>query len=128
MISPAFTPALEHLHRTATDLAAALDVRDVVTAVLRTGRDVLRTNTCGVSLLDEAHGVLVPQVPVEGDLTGLGVGRPVPLTSATPSAEAARTARPVLLPDRAELARRFGSGPGGLNGSVLAQGEHSWAM
>ena len=128
MTSPSTGPALEHLHRTATELAAALEVRDVVTAVLRTGRDVLRTSTCGVALFDEAHRVLVPQVPVEGDLTGLGTGRPVPLSSATPSAEAARTLRPVLLRDRAELAARFGAGPGGLNDSVLAQGEHSWAM
>ena len=128
MDSSAVIPALERLHRTATELAAALDVREAVTAVLRTGRDVLATSTCGVSLLDETGTVLVPQLPAEGDLTGLGVGRPVPLASATPSAEAARTSRPVLLHDRAELAARFGGGPGGLNDSVLAQGEHSWAM
>jgi serine phosphatase RsbU (regulator of sigma subunit)/PAS domain-containing protein len=126
--SPTAVPVLGHLHRTATELAAALDVRDVVTAVLRTGRDVLRTNTCGVALLDEAQQVLVPHVPLDGDLAGLGTGRPVPLGSATPSAEAARTLLPVLLRDRGELAAGYGAGPGGLNDSVLAQGEHSWAM
>ncbi|WP_432562526.1 SpoIIE family protein phosphatase [Kineococcus sp. SYSU DK003] len=128
MDSPAAAFPLEHLQRTAADLAAALDVRDAVTAVVRTGRDVLHTNTCGIALLDETGTVLVPQEPHE-DLAGLGLGRAVPLTSGTPSAEAARTRRPVLLPDRAALAERFGRGPGlGLNDSVLALGEHSWAM
>ncbi len=119
---------LEHLQRTAEDLAAALDVRTAVTAVLRTGRDVLRTHTCGVSLLDESGDVLVPQaphLPGEDGLSGLGVGLPVPLVSSTPSALAARTRRPVLLGSRAELAARF---DGGLNDTVLALGEHSWAM
>ncbi|PRY10036.1 SpoIIE family protein phosphatase [Kineococcus rhizosphaerae] len=115
------------LQRTAAELAAALDVRDAVTAVLRTGRDVLRTNTCGIALLDETGTVLVPQVPHDGDLAGLGVGREVPLDSATPSAEAARTRQPVLLRDRAELVTRFGA-PQALNASVLDLGENSWAM
>nr|WP_281373049.1 SpoIIE family protein phosphatase [Kineococcus aurantiacus] len=109
-------------------MAAALDVRDAVTAVLRTGRDVLRTSTCGIALLDETGTVLVPQVPHEDDLAGLGTGRDVPLDSATPSAEAARTLTPVLLRDRAELTARFGGPAQGLNASVLDLGEHSWAM
>ncbi|WP_432544978.1 SpoIIE family protein phosphatase [Kineococcus sp. SYSU DK002] len=128
---PAAAPLLGLLHRTAAELAAALDVRDAVTAVLRTGRDVLRTSTCGIALLDETGTLLVPQDPRDDDLAGLGRGRPVPLDSATPSAEAARTRRPVLLRDRAELAARFGPAPGpgpGLNDSVLELGEHSWAM
>jgi len=119
-------PALEHLQRTAVDLAAALDVRDVVTAVLRTGRDVLGTSTCGIALLDETGTMLVPQVPVEDALAGLALGRDVPLTSPTPSAEVARTHEPVLLRDREQLEQRFGRGS--LNASVLALGEHSWAM
>jgi serine phosphatase RsbU (regulator of sigma subunit)/PAS domain-containing protein len=126
-VQKARTPALEHLQRTAVDLAAALDVRDVVTAVLRTGRDVLRTSTCGIALLDETGTMLVPQVPHDGELAGLALGRDVPLTSQTPSAAVARTRRPVLIADRAELEDRFGRG-GGLNESVLALGEHSWAM
>lgn len=130
MESPTAPPSLELLHRTAAELAAALDVRDAVTSVLHAGRDVVGTNTCGVALLDETGTLLVPTAPRDGgDLAGLGTGLPVPLTSATPSAEAARTLRPVLLRDRAELAARFGAGPGrGLNDTVLALGEHSWAM
>ncbi|MEZ0493991.1 SpoIIE family protein phosphatase [Kineococcus sp. TBRC 1896] len=130
MESPTAPLSLELLHRTAAELAAALDVRDAVTSVLLAGRQVVGTNTCGVALLDETGTVLVPTTPRDGgDLTGLGTGLPVPLDSATPSAEAARTLRPVLLRDRAELAARFGTGPGrGLNDTVLALGEHSWAM
>ncbi|WP_370439591.1 SpoIIE family protein phosphatase [Kineococcus halophytocola] len=130
MDSPTAPPPLELLHRTAAELAAALDVRDAVTSVLRAGREVVGTNTCGVTLLDETGTLLVPTPPRDGsDLAGLGTGVPVPLDSATPSAEAARTLRPVLLRDRVELAARFGQGPGrGLNDTVLALGEHSWAM
>nr|WP_276612095.1 SpoIIE family protein phosphatase [Kineococcus vitellinus] len=105
-----------------------MDVRTAVSAVLRTGRDVLRTHTCGVSLLDESGDVLVPQaphLPGEDGLSGLGLGLAVPLASSTPSALAARTRRPVLLGSRAELAAAF---DGGLNDTVLALGEHSWAM
>jgi serine phosphatase RsbU (regulator of sigma subunit)/PAS domain-containing protein len=128
--SPTAPPPLELLHRTAAELAAALDVRDAVTSVLHAGRDVVGTNTCGVALLDDSGRLLVPSLPRDGGaLVGLGTGLPVPLDSATPSAEAARTLRPVLLRNRVELAARFGEGPGrGLNATVLALGEHSWAM
>ncbi|MGI4895715.1 MAG: SpoIIE family protein phosphatase [Janthinobacterium lividum] len=122
--------ALTLLQRFSFELASALDVRAAVTAVLRTGRDVLRTSSCGVALLDPTGALLLPQEPDEPAPEGLGRGLPVPVASATPSAEVARTRSPVLLRTRAELATRYGTeaGRGGLNASVLAHGEQSWAM
>ena len=119
------TDALALLQRTASELAAALDVRAAVSAVLRTARDVLGTSTCGVALLDQGGDLLVPQEPEAPDAAGIGLGRPVPLTSSTPSAAVARGRTEVLLRSRAELAQRF---HGSLNDGVLALGEHSWAM
>ncbi|NAZ83027.1 GAF domain-containing protein, partial [Kineococcus sp. R8] len=114
------------LQRTATELAAALDVAGAVTAVLRSAHAVLGTHSCGVSVHDPDSDLLLPQLPdTAAGEDPYGVGHPVPLDSSTPSAEAARTGRPVLLRSVAELTERF-DGP--LNDLVVAMGELSWAM
>jgi len=125
--APAPTGAL-HVHllqRTATELAAALDVPGAVAAVLRAAHTVLGTHTCGVSLHDVDADLLVPQ-PV-GELGGdpYGVGHAVPAASSTPSAEAVRSGRPVLLRSVEELDRRFHHP---LNALATGMGELSWAM
>ena len=122
-------PGAVHVHllqRTATELAAALDVAGAVTAVLRSAHAVLGTSSCGVSVHDPDSDLLLPQLPdaVDG-ADPYGPGHPVPLDSSTPSAEAARTARPVLIRSVQELRTRF---DGGLNDLVVATGELSWAM
>ncbi|NIZ91918.1 SpoIIE family protein phosphatase [Kineococcus rubinsiae] len=126
--APASRGAL-HVHllqRTATELAAALDVAGAVSAVLRSAHAVLGTSSCGVSVHDPDSDLLLPQLPdaVDG-ADPYGPGHPVPLDSSTPSAEAARTARPVLIRSVEELRTRF---DGGLNDLVVATGELSWAM
>jgi len=112
------------LQRTATELAAALDVPGAVAAVLRSAHAVLGTHTCGVSLHDPDSDLLVPQAVGGADGDPYGVGQAVPLASSTPSAEAARTGRPVLLRSVEELDRRFHHP---LNALATAMGELSWA-
>ncbi|NAZ87652.1 SpoIIE family protein phosphatase, partial [Kineococcus indalonis] len=114
--------------RTTARLAAALSAREAVDVVLAAVQEALRATTCGVFLLerDGAGGgpVLVPAG--DGVVLARAAGRApcLPLDASTPSAEAARTRRPVLLRSPAELAERFDDP---VNERLVAAGERSWA-
>ncbi len=123
--APLDLTALRSLQRSAVHLAGALEVDEVVTVVLRTGRDVLGCSSCSVFLLDEDAGVLRPRTGRDAGVSPLGAAPEVPLTSSTPSAHVARTRRSLLLRTPEELLSRF---DGALNGPLLALGERSWAM
>ncbi|WP_432572320.1 SpoIIE family protein phosphatase [Kineococcus sp. SYSU DK005] len=126
---------LRLLERTTARLAAALSVGAAVRVVLGAVQEALRATTCGVFLLEPAAdggadggagagGVLVPAG--DGVVLPRAAGRAprLPLSASTPSAEAARTRRPVLLRSPAELAARFDDP---VNERLVAAGERSWA-
>ncbi|WP_432487732.1 SpoIIE family protein phosphatase [Kineococcus sp. SYSU DK018] len=112
---------LRLLERTTTRLAAALSVREAVAVVLGTVQEVLGASSCDVFLFD--GGALVPAGDGLARSSAAGRAPRLPLDASTPSAEAARTRRPVLLRSPGELAARFADP---VNENLVAAGERSW--
>ncbi|WP_432492397.1 SpoIIE family protein phosphatase [Kineococcus gypseus] len=123
---------LRLLERTTTRLAAALTVRAAVDVTLAAVQEALGATSCTVFLLEDgppgpggAPGAVL--VPAGDGVLGAATAPPprLALDDPAPSAEAARTRRPVLLRSPEELSARFDHAP---SARLVAAGERSWAV